>query len=379
MSALETIRILELGAIGPVPLCCMLLADMGADVVRIDRTQRPDLGSPGDPKVDMINRSKRSVAIDLRSPAGIRTALRMIEQVDVLVEGFRPGVTERLGIGPDECLALNPRLVYGRMTGWGRTGPLAQAVGHDINYLALAGALAVIGPPERPAVPLNMVADFGGGALFLALGITAALVERERSGKGQVVDAAMIDGVSTLMTSLYTALANGNWREGRGANMLDGGSPFYTVYETLDGKHVSIGAVEERFYRTLLEKTGLDGEALPAQFDRDGWPLLKERLAGIFRSKTRDEWCTLLDGSEVCFAPVLTPVEAKDHPQLRERGTMVVKDGVLQPAPSPRFSRTPSRIRSAPALPGQHTDAVLAEFGFDAAEVARLREGRVVA
>jgi len=379
MGPLAGVKVIELAAIGPGPFCCMLLADMGADVIRIDRTEPADLGTPGDPKLNLLNRSRRSAAVDLKSPQGVEVVRRMIEQADVLVEGFRPGVTERLGLGPKECLAANPRLVYGRMTGWGQEGPLAQVVGHDINYIALAGALDAIGTAQQPVVPLNLVGDFGGGAMFLAMGIVAALYECKNSGKGQVVDAAMIDGVSVLMTSLYAALARGTWRDARGDNLIDGGAPFYTVYETSDGKHVAVGAIEGRFFRDLLVRTGIDPASVGPQHDRAGWPELRRRFTEIFKSRTRDEWCKVMEGSDACFAPVLGPVEAREHPHLRARGTIVDVNGITQPAPAPRFGRTPSEIRSGPVLPGAHTDEVLAEFGFDAARIAALRTAGAIA
>lgn len=379
MGPLAGIKVIELGSIGPGPFCCMLLADMGADVVRIDRTEPADLGSPADPKFNLLNRNKRSAAIDLKSREGVTAVRRMIAQADVLVEGFRPGVTERLGLGPGDCEALNPRLVYGRMTGWGQDGPLAQAAGHDINYIALTGALGAIGTKEQPVVPLNLVGDYGGGSLFLALGIVSALLESKNSGRGQVVDAAMVDGVSTLMTSLYATMARGAWRDGRGENLLDGGAPFYSVYETGDGKHVAIGSIESRFFKELLARTGIDPESVGPQHDRRTWPELRRRLAHIFSTKTRAEWCRIMEGTDVCFAPVLSPVEAREHPHLRKRRTLVEVNGILQPAPAPRFSRTASTIRSAPAVPGAHTLEILAEYGFEAAEIHSLRDAGVLA
>lgn len=373
MGPLHGIRVIELGAIGPGPFCCMLLADMGAEVIRVDRLEPADLGSPADPKFNLLNRGKRSIAVDLKSPEGVKVVMRLIEKADVLVEGFRPGVTERLGLGPADCEAVNPRLVYGRMTGWGQDGPLAQAAGHDINYIALAGALGAIGTAERPAVPLNLVGDYGGGSMFLALGIVAALLESRSSGRGQVVDAAMVDGVSVLMTSLYATLARGAWRDGRGQNMLDGGAPFYTVYETKDGKHVAVGSIEARFFRELLQRTDIDPASVGPQHDRAHWPALRERLAEIFRTKTRDEWSSLMEGSDVCFAPVLSPPEAHQHPHMRARGSVVEIDGIAQPAPAPRFSRTRSEVTGPPALPGAHTLQVLEQFGFGSDEVAHLK------
>jgi alpha-methylacyl-CoA racemase len=378
MGPLQGIKVVELGAIGPGPFCCMLLADMGAEVIRIDRQEPADIGSPADPKFNLLNRGKRSVAVDLKSPEGVQVALRLIAQADVLVEGFRPGVTERLGLGPKDCETVNPRLVYGRMTGWGQDGPLAQAAGHDINYIALAGALGAIGSADRPAVPLNLVGDYGGGAVFLALGVVSALLESRISGKGQVVDAAMVDGVSVLMTSLYATLARRAWHDGREQNMLDGGAPFYTVYETRDGKHVAIGSIESRFFRELLTHTGIDPKSVGPQHDRSTWPALRERLAAVFKTRTRDEWCAQMEGSDVCFAPVLSPVEAREHPHMQSRASVIEIDGIAQPAPAPRFSRTRSEIRGAPALPGAHTEQVLKQYGFDPNEVARLKSAGTV-
>lgn len=379
MGPLHGIRVIELGAIGPAPFCSMLLADMGAEVIRIDRLEPADIGSPADPKFNLLNRGKRSVAVDLKSPEGVKLVLRLVEQADVLVEGFRPGVTERLGLGPSHCEAVNPRLVYGRMTGWGQDGPLAQAAGHDINYIALAGALGAIGSAERPAVPLNLVGDYGGGAMFLGLGILAALLESRSSGQGQVVDAAMVDGVSVLMTSLYATLARGAWHDGREKNMLDGGAPFYNIYETKDGKHVAIGSIESRFFRELLKRTDIDPATIGPQHDRAHWAVLRERLIEVFRTKTRDEWCALMEGSDVCFAPILSPLEARHHPHLQSRGSVIEIDGIAQPAPAPRFSRTRSEVCGAPALPGAHTEHVLRQFGLSADEVGQLKTAGTVA
>ncbi|NYT60337.1 CoA transferase [Alcaligenaceae bacterium] len=379
MGPLYGIRVIELGAIGPAPFCCMLLADMGAEVIRIDRLEPADIGSPGDPKFDLLNRGKRSVAVDLKSPEGVKLVFRLLEQADVLVEGFRPGVTERLGIGPSHCKAVNPRLVYGRMTGWGQDGPLAQAAGHDINYIALAGALGAIGSADRPAVPLNLVGDYGGGAMFLALGILAAVLESRSSGQGQVVDTAMVDGVSVLMTSLYATLARGAWDDGREKNMLDGGAPFYNIYETKDGKHVAIGSIESRFFRELLKRTDVDSATFGEQHDRAYWAVQRERLIEVFRTKTRDEWCALMEGSDVCFAPILSPLEARHHPHLQSRGSVIEIDGIAQPAPAPRFSRTRSKIGGAPALPGEHTEQVLQQFGLSKDEIGKLRAAGTVA
>jgi alpha-methylacyl-CoA racemase len=379
MGPLEGIRVVEIAGIGPGPFAAMMLADLGAEVLRVDRLPRAMGSKPARPSLDLLARGRRSVAVDLKSPEGVQAVLRLTEKADALVEGFRPGVMERLGLGPDVCLAANPRLVYGRMTGWGQDGPLARAAGHDVNYIALAGALYSIGRSHEPPVPpLNLVGDFGGGGLLLAFGIVSALVERQRSGQGQVVDAAMVDGAAVLMTIFHGLRLMGVWKEEeRGANLLDTGAPFYEVYETADGKYVSIGSIEPQFYAELIRLTGLEGEELPRQNDRAHWCAMKERLAKVFRTRTREEWCRLLEGSEVCFAPVLTMREAVEHPHNRERGTFVEVPGVeggFQAAPAPRFSRTPARLQAPPPYPGEHSDEALADWGFEATEVRRLRE-----
>jgi alpha-methylacyl-CoA racemase len=377
---LTGIKIVELAGIGPGPFAAMLLSDLGADVIRVDRAQNVSGGDPESPPLDLLNRGRRSVGIDLKSPDGVEAVLRLVDQADVLIEGFRPGVMERLGLGPDACLQRNPRLVYGRMTGWGQEGPLANAAGHDINYISLTGALHTIGRHGgAPVPPLNLVGDFGGGTMFLIMGVLAALVERGRSGKGQVVDAAMTDGSAALMTIFFGLTHLGFWKDERGVNMLDTGAHFYDVYETKDGKFVSIGSIEPQFYHLLLKHTGLAGETLPAQFDREQWPTFKEKLATIFRQKTRDEWCAIMENTDVCFAPVLSMTEAPTHPHNRARGTFTEVKGVVQPAPAPRFSRTPGAIQRPPAHAGQHTDEALADWGFSAAELARLREKKAIA
>lgn len=374
MGPLAGIRVIEIAGIGPGPFCAMLLADMGADVLRIDRTADSDLGLPRDPRFDLLNRGRRSVALNLKKPEGVATALRLIGQADALIEGFRPGVMERLGLGPDVCLGRNPKLVYGRMTGWGQDGPLAEAAGHDINYIALTGALHAIGRVGGPPVPpLNLVGDFGGGALYLAFGIACALVEARQSGQGQVVDAAMTDGAASLMTMFYGFRAQGLWQDVRGANLLDSGAPWYDVYETKDAKYVAIGSIEGRFYAELIRRLGLEGEALPKQYDLKRWPELRARFAARFKEKTRDEWCAAMEGSDVCFAPVLTLEEAPKHPHNAARGTFVEVDGIVQPAPAPRFSRTSGAIAGPPPKPGEHTDRGLADWGFTAAEIAALK------
>ena len=378
---LSGVKVIEIQGIGPGPFCGMLLADMGAEVLRIDRAQAVRGGDPAQPPLDTLARGRRSVGVDLKSPDGVETVLRLVEQADAFIEGFRPGVTERLGIGPDECLARNPRLVYGRMTGWGQDGPYSPTAGHDINYIALAGALDPIGRAgEKPVPPLNLVGDFGGGGLILAYGIVCALLEAKTSGKGQVIDAAMVDGAAVLTTFIYGLRAMGFWQDERGTNLLDTGAHFYDTYETADGKYVSIGSIEPQFYAELLRLTGLDKEDLPGQMDRSQWGPMKERLEALFRTKTRDEWDAILESSpDVCYAPVLSMAEAPDHPHNKQRGTFVEVGGVVQPAPAPRLSRTPGAVSRPPAHPGQHTDEALADWGFAADEIAKLRETGAIA
>jgi len=376
---LAGIKVLEVAGIGPGPFCGMMLADMGAEIVRIDRADRVRGGDPAKPPSDVLARGRRSLAVDLKQADGVEVVLRLVEQADVIIEGFRPGVMERLGLGPDVCLERNPRLIYGRMTGWGQEGPLAQAAGHDINYIALAGALEPIGRKgEKPTPPLNLVGDFGGGGMLLAFGIASALVERATSGKGQVVDAAMVDGAATLMGMFHSMAAMGVWNEERGTNLLDTGAHFYDTFETSDGKYISIGSIEPQFYAELIEQIGLAGEELPAQMDKSGWDGLKTRFEGIFKSKTRDEWCEIMEGSDVCFAPVLAMSEAADHPHIKHRNTFVESNGMLQPAPSPRFSRTVVELGRPAAHAGQHSEDVLESFGFDTDEVARLKDAKAV-
>ncbi len=377
---LRGVKIIELAGIGPGPFCGMMLADMGAELLRIDRAGGVSPEVPNGPRADVLGRGRRSVGVDLKHPDGVQTVLRLVESADVIYEGFRPGVTERLGLGPDVCLARNPRIIYGRMTGWGQDGPLAPAAGHDINYIALSGALHAIGRKgERPVPPLNLVGDFGGGGLLLAFGIVCALVERERSGKGQVVDAAMVDGAAALMAIIYGAHQSGWWTDERGVNMLDGAAHFYDTYETRDGKYVSIGSIEPQFYALLLKLTGLEGESLPHQFDRGRWPEMQAKLAAIFKTKTRDEWCAIMDGTDVCFAPVLSLTEAPRSAHAVARGAFRELAGVVQPAPAPRFSRTAPDLERPPAFPGEHTDAALHDWGFDAAEIAALKERKAIA
>jgi alpha-methylacyl-CoA racemase len=377
---LRGIRVVEMAGIGPGPFCAMLLADLGADVVRVDRIDSRDRGVDFPPRFDLLNRNKRSVALDLKSEAGRAAALRLVARAEILIEGFRPGVMERLGLGPEACRAVNPRLVFGRMTGWGQEGPLAGAAGHDLNYIALAGALAAIGRPgERPAIPLNLVGDFGGGALYLAMGVLAALIEARLSGQGQVVDASIVDGTASLMTMLLAMRQMGAWPGGRGENLLDGGAPFYDCYETRDGRHIAVAALESRFYAELLDRLGLKDAALPHRHDRGGWSALRERFAESFRTRTRDEWCRILEGTDACFAPVLGLDECAAHPHNLARGVFVTVEGVVNPAPAPRFSRTPGRLGRPPPAPGADTLAALADWGFSPAELAALREAGAVA
>ena len=364
MGPLEGVKIVEFAGIGPGPFCCMLLSDMGADVVRIDRTEPADLGTPTDPKYALLNRGRRSIALDLKRKEDIETAKALVAKADALIEGFRPGVMERLGLGPDEMLKLNPKLVYGRMTGWGQEGPLASAAGHDINYISLVGALHAIGQKNGPPVPpLNLVGDFGGGALYMAFGLACGLLEAKKSGKGQVVDAAMVDGAASLITGVFGGTASGAWVNERGSNFVDGGAHFYGAYETKDGKYVSIASIEARFYQDLLERLGMKDTITSKQRDRSGWDANKEKLAALFKTKTRDEWCTILEGTDVCFAPVLDVKEAMQHPHNKARGTFIEVDGIPQPGPAPRFSRTKPEVKRPPSRPGQHTDEILTSWG----------------
>jgi alpha-methylacyl-CoA racemase len=380
MGPLAGITVVEIAGIGPGPFCAMMLADMGAEVIRVDRAENVSGGDPANPPADLNNRGRRSIGVDLKNPDGVAVVLDLVEQADALIEGFRPGVAERLGIGPDDCLARNPRLVYGRMTGWGQEGPLAGAAGHDINYIALAGALDPIGRRgEAPVPPLNLVGDYGGGGMLLAFGVVCGVLEAQRSGQGQVVDSAMVDGAAVLMTMTHALRAMGVWNDERGTNLLDTGAHFYNVYETADGKYVSIGSIEPQFYAELVRLTGLEGEELPWQHDRQEWPALKERLAAIFKTKTRDEWRELMEGTDVCFAPVLSIPEAIEHPHNVDRSTFVEVAGIRQPGPAPRFSRTAPEISSPPPHAGQHTDEVLAAAGFDPDRVAKLREAGAIA
>jgi alpha-methylacyl-CoA racemase len=376
---LAGIRIVELGGVGPAPFCCMLLADLGADIVRIDRPPGYDGGAPVEHRFNLLHRGRRSAALDLKKREATDAVLKLVRSADALIEGFRPGVAEKLGLGPDACLAVNPALVYGRMTGWGQDGPLAQAPGHDINYISLTGVLHSVGRAQGgPAIPLNLAGDFGGGSLYLALGVVSALLERQRSGKGQVIDAAMVDGSASLMTLFYGLRAGDYWRDERGVNRLDSGAPWYNVYETKDGRWLSLGSNEARFWRNTLALLDLREDEMPAQHDRAQWPAVHAIFAARFRTRTRDEWCALAQGREVCIAPVLSMAEAPDHPHLRARETFVENDGVMQPAPAPRFSRTPGAIQRPPPAPGENTDAVLADWGFTPDELSALREAGAI-
>jgi alpha-methylacyl-CoA racemase len=375
---LRGIRIIELAGIGPAPFGCMVLADLGAEVIRVERVQRPAPALPAGPPpapADPLQRGRRSVALNLKDPHGTDALLRLADSADVLVEGFRPGVAERLGFGPDACRQRNPKLIYARMTGWGQDGPLAPRAGHDIDYIAISGALDPIGRAgERPVPPLNLVGDFGGGGMLLAVGVLAALAERATSGQGQVVDAAMVDGSALLTALIHGMRADGTWQDGRGSNLLDGGAPFYDTYETADGRHVAVGALEPQFYAELLSRLGLDGEDLPHQLDRAGWPVLRARFTEVFAKRTRDEWAEIFAGSDACVAPVLGMGEAAGHPHNAARRVFARVGGVPQPMPAPRFSRTPSETPEPPAPPGADTDDVLASAGLSAGEIAKLRE-----
>lgn len=371
---LEDISVIELAGIGPGPHCAMLLADLGADVIRIDRPRRAS-----ELPVDVVlQRGKRSIVLDLKQPRGVEIALRLVASADALIEGLRPGVAERIGIGPDVCFERNPRLVYGRMTGWGQTGPLASTAGHDIDYLAISGALHAVGTEEKPVPPLNLVADFGGGSLYLAVGILAGVLHAKQTGEGQVIDAAMVDGAAHLSTMFHGLLAGGAWAPTRRSNLLDGGSPFYDTYETADGHHVAVGALESQFYSELVEKLGLGSSGLPDRWDRPRWSELRARFAMAFREKTRDEWAEVFASSDACVTPVLSFVEAPHHPHISARETFIEIDGVVQPAPAPRFSGSPTGTPSAPASHGQHTEEILTEAGFSVADVDRLRENGVI-
>ncbi|WP_409265635.1 CaiB/BaiF CoA transferase family protein [Massilia sp. BHUDP2] len=381
---LAGVRVVEMVGIGPCPFAAMMLADMGAEVIRIDRkagaspgadTPYPVLGT----RHDVMARGRRSLALDLKNAAGRCAAMKLIERADVLLEGFRPGVMERLGLGPDNCLERNPKLVYGRVTGWGQSGPLAQAAGHDINYVALSGMLYSTGRADSPPPPpLNLVGDFGGGGMMLAFGVVCAVLEARKSGQGQVVDAAMTDGAALLGAMMYGLRSAGSWSGQREGNLLDGGAPFYDTYACADGKFISIGAIEPQFFATLLKLTGQVDPLFTRRWNKAHWPELRERFAALFLTKTRDEWCRLLEGTEVCFAPVLDLIEAPRHPHNAARRTFVEIDGVTQPAPAPRFSRTATATPGAPSSPGADSEAILADWGFTRQAIEALRNGEVI-
>jgi alpha-methylacyl-CoA racemase len=369
MGPLSGTRVIELAGLGPAPFCAMLLSDLGAEVIRVDRL---DKAGTGDRK-DVINRGRRSIALNLKSEAGRSTLMRLLRSADVLIEGFRPGVMERLGLGPEPCQAENPRLIYGRMTGWGQHGPLSSAAGHDINYIALAGALHAMGDGDRPPrPPLNLVGDYGGGGMLLAVGVLAALLEAKTSGKGQVVDAAMTDGTALTMSLIYGLKAMGQWRNERDSNFIDGAAHYYRTYTCSDGKYIAVGALEPQFYAQLLEACGLDQNEFPQA--PGGWRELSEKFARLFATRTRDEWCTLLEGSDACAAPVLDMDEAPRHPHNRARGTLVKHNEVVQPAPAPRFSRTETAIQGPPCLAGEHSAAILRDWGFAPDEIEQLKQ-----
>ena len=376
MGPLKGLKIIEMAGIGPGPFCGMVLADLGAEIIRVDRASAIGTGSKKEPS----NRGKKSIAVDLKAKEGVEVVLKLVETADAIFEGFRPGVMERLGIGPEVCLARNDRIVFGRMTGWGQEGPLANAAGHDINYISLSGALAAIGRPGSPPVPpLNLIGDFGGGGMLLALGLVAALLESKESKKGQVVDAAMTDGSALLMTMIYSMQSSGMWKTTMGSNLLDGGSHFYDTYECKDGKFISIGSIEPQFYALLCQIAELDEKVFSKQMSRDLWPEQKEEIKKVFLKKTRHEWCELMEGTDVCFAPVLDMSEAPQHPHNKERKTFIDLEGVTQPAPAPRFSRTEPEVVSSPSIVGEHTNEVLSSIGLSEEDISTLKTSGAVA
>ena len=380
MGPLAGVKVVELAGIGPGPFCGMMLADMGAQVIRVERASSVPAEMPEGSPPDVASRGKQSIGVDLKSADGVEAVLRLVERCDVLIEGFRPGVTERMGLGPDVCLERNPALVYGRMTGWGQDGPYALAAGHDINYIALSGVLSMIGRKDTgPVPPLNLVGDFGGGGMLLAFGVASALVSARTTGQGQVVDAAMVDGAAVLAAMFSSLTASGLWTEGRGSNLLDTGAHFYDVYECADGEYVSIGSIEPQFYSILLDKLGLDPADLPRQMSRDDWPALKVQIAGLFKTKTREEWNEIMEHTDICYAPVLNWSEAPNHPHNVARSTFIDIAGITQPAPAPRFSGTPVEVPAPPPFPGQDTDATLSAFGFTADEISSLKESGAIA
>jgi alpha-methylacyl-CoA racemase len=383
MGPLNGVKIVEIASIGPGPYCAMMLADMGADVIRVDRKNqagRPGTTVGANPRHETLNRGRRSVAVDLKNPEAVETVLKMCEGADVILEGFRPGVMERLGLGPDVVQARNEKIVYGRMTGWGQDGPYANVAGHDINYIALSGVLHALGREgDKPLPPMNLVGDFGGGGMLLAFGIVSALFEAQRSGQGQVVDAAMVDGAALLMAPIYGLEKMGRWDgDNRGVNLLDTGAHFYEVYETSDNKYISLGSIEPQFYALLLEKSGVDVEEFSDQQNKDKWRGYKEKLEVLFKTKTRDEWCEIMEYTDICFAPVLSMNEAHAHPHNEARGTFIEIEGVKQPGPAPRFSRTKPVVARPSPIPGEHNDDALQDWGFTAAEIAALRDAEAI-
>lgn len=375
MGPLKGIKVIEMAGIGPGPFCAMMLSDMGAEVIRVDRLAHKGSGH----KANVLNRGRRSIAVDLKNPEGVATVQRLIDGADVVIEGFRPGVMERLGLGPDACLKRNSRLVFGRMTGWGQDGPLALAAGHDINYISIGGALGAMGYADRPpAPPLNLVGDFGGGAMYLLAGVLAALVERGMSGKGQVIDAAMTDGTASLLSPFYGMMAMGMWTKERMDNRLDGGAHYYGSYACADGKFISIGSIEPQFYALLLELCEIDDPEFAKQNDKQHWASLRGKLEALFITQPRDHWCALLEGTDVCFAPVLDLQEAPTHPHNVARRSFVEIDGVTQPAPAPRFSRTPSSVQAPAAIAGEHSEAILNDWGFNSSEISALKQGGAI-
>lgn len=376
---LSHLTVVELAGIGPGPFAGMLLADMGARLIRIDRPPTPSKGGLDDlmRNDSIVDRGRQSLSLNMKDPRAVEAVLRLVERADILIEGFRPGVAEKLGLGPASCHARNPRLVYGRMTGWGQTGPLAQAAGHDINYVALTGALHAIGPAEKPLPPLNLVGDYGGGGMLLALGVLGAYAQAVKSGQGQVVDAAMTDGAALLMSAQYGLMAKGFWRDAREQNFLDGAAHFYGTYECQDGRHVALGAIEPQFYRQLLRLCDITDPQFDRQWEQAEWPALREKLSALFKTRTRAQWCELLEGTDVCFAPVLSMTEAETHPHNAARGTFVRQAGVLQPAPAPRFDKTPLQLPPPAPGVGDHTQTLLAELGYSSADIANLLEAGV--
>lgn len=378
---LKGIKVLEFAGLGATPFAGMMVADMGADVLRIERPASglPAADHPMSAQAELLGRSRSRLTVDLKSADGVEFVLRLVESADALIEGFRPGVMERLGLGPDVCCERNPRLVYGRLTGWGQHGPLARSAGHDINYIALAGALDLVGRRGEPPVPpANLVGDFGGGGMLLAFGLVCALLERGQSGRGQVIDAAMVDGAALLTTLIHELRSKGIWQDERGTNLFDTGAHFYEVYETADGQFISVGPLEPQFYEQLIDRLGLDPVIFGRQMDRGEWPALKQRLAAIFKTRTRDEWCTALEGTDVCFSPVLSLAEAPAHHHNKARGTFVDVAGNVQPGPAPRFSRTQPDAPQPPPRPGQNSDDSLIDWGLTIEEFARLRERDVI-